>query len=160
DHGLVGADQRFYLGHRGRSDRAALDQPDQREQLVGLDRRAVLRTNLDIDADHAAAIHQLAQAGIEYQRAAVCDSGLDDLVRPQRVDDLLNSEHVLGQLDDRTAQPGERVDVLVVPAGSQPQPADDGEGLRRSNAVFPTAVTVRDDDLVSLEGDHDSPRGG
>ena len=47
-------------------------------------------------------------------------AGLDDHVGAQPPDELLDADHVLGELDDRAAHPSEPVDVFHVPAAAQP----------------------------------------
>ena len=65
-----------------------------------LDRRAIVRPDLDVDADRAAMAHRREQAGVEHQRTAMRHAGLDDHIGAQPPDDLLNADHVFGELDD------------------------------------------------------------
>ena len=89
-------------------------------QRMRLDRRAVVRPDFDVDADRAAMPHRGEQAGVEHQRAAMRDAGLDDHVGAEPPDHLLDADHVLRKLDDRAAHPTEAVDVFHVPAAAQP----------------------------------------
>ena len=60
--------------------RVPLDQIDKAEQRVGLERTPVVRPDLDVDADHPAAVERPAQRRIEDERSPVGDAGLDDHV--------------------------------------------------------------------------------
>jgi len=83
-----------------------------------LDSGAILRPNFEINANHSPAPNQLAEARVENQGAAMRDAGFYNHVRLYPVDDLLEPKHVLGQLYNRPAEPGETVDIFGVPAGT------------------------------------------
>jgi hypothetical protein len=77
---------------------------------VLLDRGPVVRADVDVDAhDLPRPADQLQHRGREHDRAAVCDPGLDDQVRLDVPDDLLQGDQVLRELDDRPAHPAEVV---------------------------------------------------
>ena len=77
-------------------------------------RHAVVGADIDIDAEHLAVSHQLAQRGVVDQRAAMRDAGFDDQVRSHVPQDFLHGDHVLRVLDDRPAHPSEIIGVLGV----------------------------------------------
>ena len=123
------------------SARAALDQRDVLEELVRLDRLTVVRADLDVDADHVTVSHRLAEGRVEDERAAVRDPRLDDDVRLDAIDGLLDADHVLGELDHRASEPAEAVDVLHVPPDSEPGIGDDLERLRVREREHPRVVS-------------------
>ena len=138
-----------HLRHGLRGGGTALDEADAGEHLVRFDGGAVVRPDLDVDADHPALLHGFAEGGVEDQRAAMGDAGLDDDVRLHPVDDFLDTHHVFGKLDDWPAHPGEAVDVLGIPAGPQPRHRDRLEGFRRVHGQGRLALRgVEDDDAV------------
>lgn len=55
----------------------------------------------------------------------------DDNIGLDRIDRLLSSDHVLWELNYRTAHPRERVSIPLVPSHPQPFTGKDGEGLVR-----------------------------
>ncbi len=120
-----------------------------------LDGAAIVRADLDVDADHAAAAHGLEEAGVEDERSAVGDARLDDDVGLHPVDHLLDAQHVLGKLDDGAAHPAERVDVLGVPAAADPRLRDEPERFRRVERMARLAIGPVDADdalhLIDLE---------
>src|SRR6476620_384440 len=88
---------------------------------MSLDLGTVFGSQLDVHADRASCPQRFEHRRIEDQRAAVGDSRLDDDVRLDMKDELLQSNDVLGQLDDRAAEPGEAVDALRVPTDTYPR---------------------------------------
>ena len=77
--------------------------------------RPVVLADFDVDADHEAiAAEQLEDRRRERQRAAVGDAGLDDDLRLDSPDQLLDRDDVLRVLDDRQAEPVEVVRVAVL----------------------------------------------
>ena len=70
-----------------------------------LDGGTVVRPDFDINPDHPAPAHALAQAGVKHQRTPMRDTGFDNHLRLQMADHLLHAQHVLGQLDDGAAHP-------------------------------------------------------
>ena len=120
---LVAVCQRGHLpGDFGRH-RRALDGVDLVAHRVGVDGRTIMRTDIDVDADHLAAarfgierraaldcvaiVQQRQHRGAHHQRAAVRDTGFDDQIGPAGPDQLLDGIEVLRHLDHRPAQPGE-----------------------------------------------------
>jgi len=67
EHGARTVDVLAYLLDDLGARRASLEQGDQGAQRVRLDRRAVVWADLDVDADHPAVVHDLAEAGREHQ---------------------------------------------------------------------------------------------
>ena len=118
-----------------------------------LDRGPIVLANFDVDADHAPPIECFAQTGIEHERAAVGHAGLDDHVGRHREDHFLNPQHVLGQLDDRAAQPTEAVHVFRVPAAAQPGPRHGGECLGTGQRKFAVDTRLAGADQVVFEVD-------
>src|SRR5690242_152143 len=90
DHGaLASGPLRDVVGNGG-IDGGPLDHIDARGHWVRLDRFAVVRTDVDVDAEHAAATaHQFEHGGEEHQGTSVRDSGFDNELRPRTPDDLL-----------------------------------------------------------------------
>src|ERR1051326_7817324 len=87
---------------------------------------------------------------------AVGHAGFDDYVRTHCVDQFLEPEHIFRQLDDRPSEPGETVDVLVVPARAQPNVGNDLECLGRVELVVARETVFVDADRASfhVDGDH------
>jgi hypothetical protein len=105
-----------------RRDGVSLDEGNGGRKLVRFDGAAVVRTDLDIDADDPPrSAHRLEQRRVEDQRAPVRDAGLDDDVGPQVEDHLLQPDEILRVLDDRAAEPGESIGIFLVPADLEPE---------------------------------------
>ena len=85
---------------------------------MGFDRLTIMRPNLDIDPDDAPSPHQLTETRRINQRTTMSDPGFDDDIRFQSVNDLLQSDHVIRQLDNRPPQPRKAVDVFRIPPDS------------------------------------------
>ncbi|MOA13576.1 hypothetical protein D3C78_1336360 [compost metagenome] len=103
-----------------RIDTRTLDHPDPLAHRVRFDRLTVVLADIDVDAQHFAMADQFQHRGVKHQRAAVGNTGLDNDVRPQRPDDLLHGDHVLGKLNDRAAHPAEVVGVLMFGGRANP----------------------------------------
>src|ERR1051326_3894711 len=93
------------------------------------DRLAVVWSNFDVDADDASMVHRLAQARVVNETAAVGHAGFDDYVGTHCVDQFLEPDHIFRQLDERTSEPGETVDVSVERARAQPKTGTDLEAM-------------------------------
>jgi hypothetical protein len=87
---------------------------------MGLDGMPVMRTNFDIDANNPAAPHRLEKRGIQNERSAMGDAGLDHHVRLKSVNYLLDTKHVVRKLDDGAPEPGKAIDVFGVPSRANP----------------------------------------
>ena len=74
---------------------------------------AIVRTDVEVDAQDFAVALQLQQRGVVDDRTTMGDTTLDDQIRLDLPNDLLHCHHVLRQLDDRAAHPREVVAVLV-----------------------------------------------
>src|SRR4051794_19335978 len=68
------------------------------------------------------------------------DASLDDDIRLQCEDDLLQPDQVFRMLDDRAPEPGESVGIFLIPAGREPKVRDQLESLF---AVEVDALAVR-----------------
>ncbi|MNZ57715.1 hypothetical protein D3C78_757000 [compost metagenome] len=101
------------LSRDGRVDAGTFDHLDAPGHRMAFDRLAVVRANVEVDAQYFTVALQLQQRGVVDDRTTVGDAALDDQVRFDLPDDLLHRHHVLWQLDDRTAHPREVVAVLV-----------------------------------------------
>src|SRR6185312_3319941 len=115
----------------GRVDRRALHEIDHRRQRVAFQRGAVVRADVDVDADHLARDRRMPaqefavaergeDAGGEHERAAAGDTGLDHGLRLVPPDHLLQRADVLRVLDDRQIEPLEHVLVVEFAAGIVP----------------------------------------
>ena len=92
---------------------------------MGFDRTTVRLPDVDVDADHlAVATDQLEQGSGKDQRSAAGDAGLDDEVGSYPPNDLLNGDDVLRELNDRQAEPGEVIGVLVLRGSIEPVSGD------------------------------------
>ncbi len=112
-------------------DRAALDEIDEPTQRVAVERRLVVRPDLDVHADDPPAVERLAQGRVVHQRPAVRHASLDDHVGCHAVNHLLQPDHIVGQLNDRPPEPAEGVGVLLVPPDLEPQPRQQLEPFLR-----------------------------
>src|SRR5215217_6481011 len=117
---------------------------------MSLDGFPVVRANLYVYAYDPSLLHRLAQAGVKDERAAVRHSCFDNHVRLYRKQNLLDANHVFGQLNDGPAEPGEAVNILGVPARAQPCPGDDIEGFRRAYAVSEASGRALDYNLAAF----------
>src|SRR6266536_3314813 len=95
------------------------------------DCRPVVRPDVDVDSDHAPPAKQLAEGGVIDERTSVRDAALDDHVRLDTINHLLNTDDVLRQLNDRAAEPAEGIDVFLVPADLEPELGKQLETFRR-----------------------------
>ena len=91
----------------------ALDQDEAARHRVLFDRVPVVRSQVDVDADHRSLPDQLQQRGEEDERSAARDPRFDDDVRAAGPDHLLRRHHIGGKLDDGNAEPGPEVGVTV-----------------------------------------------
>ena len=66
---------------------------------MAVERRLVVRPDLDVHADDAPAVERLAQARVVDQRPAVRHASLDDHVGCHAVNHLLQPDHIVGQLE-------------------------------------------------------------
>ena len=101
---------------------------------MGVDGRAVVGADVDIDADHLAAaglgiehaarldgvaiVEHRQHRGAHHQRTAMGDAGLDDQIGAARPDQFLDRIEILRHLDDRPAEPGEI--LRIADGGSTP----------------------------------------
>src|SRR5438552_6358897 len=143
------------LDHGG-SRGTAFDQGDQVGQLVLLDGATIVRANLNVDPDDVPRADRLEKAGVEHQGATVRHASFDDHRRPQSVDRFLDANQVLGQLNDRSAHPGEAVDVLCVPTRANPRRREDLEALGRPKGVrrLTAGGLHRNETLFEVDRDH------
>ena len=79
--------------------------------------------------DDTALLYELTEACVEDQRASVSNPSLDDNVRADLVHELLNSDQIFRELDDRPAQPRERIGVFLVPSHLEPHLGDRFKGF-------------------------------
>ena len=125
EHSCCAANFRLYLSHDFWCGGRSLDHMDPARHRMRLDRRPVVRTDIDVDTHdktlRAARIHELAQfdriavvqqrqhRSAEDQRSAVSDAGFYDHIRSDLPDQFLHRHNVLRILDDRAAKRGEMV---------------------------------------------------
>ena len=136
-----------------------VDQRDPGRQLVCLDGAPIVRTELDLDPDDAAAPEEAHQARVEDERAPVGDTGLDHQIGLHLVDRLLHADQVLRELDHRPPEPREPVDVLRAPPAAEPRAGHDGEGLRRRERMgaLPAGLLHHDERVLQVDRDHGGP---
>ena len=97
DHdALTRLDQSAHAVDRFRRDAVAFDEGDALHHGMRFDACAVVRTDLEIDADHPALTERLEQARIVDQRAPMGDAGFDDHVGLGRKNGFLDADHVVG----------------------------------------------------------------
>ena len=128
-----------------RLNRRAFDKLDPLVHGVGLYGGAIVGSDLDIHPDDAPLAHGLEERGVEDQGAAMGDTGLDQHVGLDRIDDFLQPDHVIGQLDDRATHPAETVYVFRIPGRTDPGTGGGGEAFRGRQAVPNLSVAVADD---------------
>src|SRR5262249_32665292 len=92
------------LGDRGgrRISFKQADAPAQRMLFYG---RSILGSDFDVYTNDSAAPEDFAKARVENQRPAVGHPGLDDHVRSNAINALLDTDQVLRQLDPRPPEP-------------------------------------------------------
>src|SRR5262245_59660919 len=102
--------------------------------------------DFEVDANDPATSDRLLQARVEDQRSAMCHPSLDDDIRLDPIDGFLDADHVLWQLNDRSAKPSETVHVFGVPAATQPSFGNRGKCLWRVEWPDPgfAAIPYRD----------------
>jgi hypothetical protein len=88
-HRFIRRNRRLHRADDRGIDRAAFEERDERRQRMCFDRDAVVRPDLDVNSDDPPASEEFAEAGVEDERAAVGDAGLDDHVRLHAIDDFL-----------------------------------------------------------------------
>src|SRR6266540_3772550 len=72
------------------------------------------------------------------------DASLDDEIRLHGKDDLLYAHHVFRQLNNGTTQPAKTVDILVVPAATQPHLRNQSESFGSIHRISVCAFCVLD----------------
>src|SRR6185436_19952193 len=95
---------------------------------------------LNIHPDDPSLPHSLEKARVENQRSPMGDSRLNDDIRPNPVQDFLDSYHVRRVLNDRPSHPAESVGIFFVPPDLQPSLGKGLEsvlGIKRNGALFP-----------------------
>src|SRR5262245_49030396 len=107
NHGLAGLDVTAHTSDDLRIDRAALENLDEPAQRMPIERGPIVWPNVDVHANHTAAIERLAQRRVIDQRATVRHAGLDDHVRTHAMNHLLQPNHIVGQLNDWPPEPAE-----------------------------------------------------
>ncbi len=76
---------------------------------------AVVVANVDVDTNHSAfAADQFENRRMKDQRPAVGDARLDDQIGLHAPKNLLHGDDILRILNDRPAEPGEVVRVVVL----------------------------------------------
>src|SRR5204863_1653433 len=72
--------------------RRAFDHADPLRERVRLDRLAVVRADVDVDAEYLTLAHQLEDGCVEHERPAAGDSRLDHELRPRLPDHFLQGD--------------------------------------------------------------------
>src|SRR6516165_9074191 len=80
-------------------------------ERVGLDRLAVMRSDVQVDPDDASLTEKFEDRAVKDHRTAAGDPRLDDQGRFRRPDDLLRGHDVGRYLDDRDTQPRPHVRI-------------------------------------------------
>src|SRR5947209_6008058 len=110
---------------------------------------AVMRPDVDVDCNDAALAEDLAKARSKNRRSAMRDAGLDDDVWLQPRDRLLIPHDIGRQLNDRNAEPGEGVDVFLIPPDLEPEIGQELQafvGVEIDDAVVEVYFSRRDID--------------
>src|SRR3989344_164358 len=109
-----------------------------------LESRAIMRADFDINSNNASPSDCLEEGGIKDEAATVRDSRFDDYIRLELIDNRLQSYHVVGDLNNRTAKPRESVEIFLVPSNFEPHLRQEAKTLFRVEWNF-FSILMNDD---------------